>query len=138
MFWAHIGPVTASAPAFGTISTVPLSFAALAIAIATPECTVPMMHVDVVALDQLVDVVGGLGRIGLVVDLDVFDLAAAELAALLLDVQPEAVLDRDAQRRVGAAVRQHQADLELALLGVARAWRAARRQRPACRGMTRR
>lgn len=41
MFGAHIGPVTASAPALGTISSVPLSLAALAIAIATPECTVP-------------------------------------------------------------------------------------------------
>jgi hypothetical protein len=41
-------------------------------------------HVHVVALDQLVDVVGGLGRVGLVVDLDELDLAPAELAALLL------------------------------------------------------
>ena len=41
-------------------------------------------HVDLVALDQLVDVVGGLGRVGLVVDLEVLDLAAAELAALFL------------------------------------------------------
>ena len=69
-------------------------------------------HVDVVALDQLVDVVGGLGRVGLVVDLEVLDLAAAELAALLLHVELEAVLDRVAERGVGAAVRQHQADLD--------------------------
>ena len=41
MFGAHIGPVTASAPALGTISSVPVSLATLAIAIATPECTVP-------------------------------------------------------------------------------------------------
>ena len=41
MFGAHIGPVTASAPAFGTIEQRVVSFAALAIAIATPECTVP-------------------------------------------------------------------------------------------------
>ena len=41
MCWAHIGPVTASAPALGTISIVPLSRATLAIAIATPECTLP-------------------------------------------------------------------------------------------------
>ena len=41
MFDAHIGPVIASAPAFGTISKVPLSFAARAMASATPECTVP-------------------------------------------------------------------------------------------------
>jgi hypothetical protein len=41
MLGAHMGPVTASAPALGTMSTVPLSFAALAMAMATPECTVP-------------------------------------------------------------------------------------------------
>jgi hypothetical protein len=41
--------------------------------------------VDVVALDQLVDVVGGLARVALVVDLEVLDLAATELAALLVD-----------------------------------------------------
>jgi hypothetical protein len=39
-------------------------------------------HVDVVALDQLVDVVRGLGGVGLVVDLEELDLAAAELAAV--------------------------------------------------------
>ena len=33
MFCAHIGPVTASAPALGTMSRVPLSLAALAMAI---------------------------------------------------------------------------------------------------------
>src|SRR5690606_40476657 len=53
--------------------------------------------VDVVALDQLVHVVRGLGRRGLVVDLEVLDLAAAKLAAVLLDIQPEAVLDRFAE-----------------------------------------
>ena len=103
MFGAHIGPVTASAPAFGTISSVPLSFATLAIAIADARVHGADDDVDVVALDQLVDVVGGLGRVGLVVDLEVLDLAAAELAALLLNVQPEAVLDRGAERGVGAA-----------------------------------
>ena len=41
MFALHIGPVMASAPALGTISSVLLSLAALAIASATPECTVP-------------------------------------------------------------------------------------------------
>ncbi len=41
MFGAHIGPVIASAPALGITSSVLLSFAALAIASATPECTVP-------------------------------------------------------------------------------------------------
>ncbi len=41
MLGAHMGPVTASAPALGTIIRVPLSLATLAIAIATPECTLP-------------------------------------------------------------------------------------------------
>ena len=42
MLGAHIAPVTASAPALGTISRVPVSLATLAMAIATPECTVPI------------------------------------------------------------------------------------------------
>ena len=41
MLGAHMGPVTACAPAFGTTSSVPVSLATLAIAIATPEWTVP-------------------------------------------------------------------------------------------------
>ena len=41
MLGAHSGPVMASAPAFGTISSVLLSLATLAMAIATPEWTVP-------------------------------------------------------------------------------------------------
>ena len=114
MFGAHIGPVTASAPALGTISSVPVSLATLAIAIATPECTVPTITSTLSRLIELVDVVGGLGRIALVVDLDELDLAAAELAALLVHVQPEAVLDRRAERGEGAGVGQHQAHLELA------------------------
>ena len=43
MLGAHSGPVIASAPALGTISSVLLSLATLAIAIATPECTVPII-----------------------------------------------------------------------------------------------
>src|SRR5574340_996149 len=41
MFGAHKEPVMSSAPAFGTISVVPVWRATLAIASATPECTVP-------------------------------------------------------------------------------------------------
>ena len=41
MFGAHIGPVTARAPAFGITSSVLVSLATFAIAITTPECTVP-------------------------------------------------------------------------------------------------
>ena len=42
MFGAHIGPVIASAPAFGIMRSALLSRAAFAIASATPECTVPI------------------------------------------------------------------------------------------------
>ena len=41
IFAPHIGPVIASAPALGMMSSVFESFAAFAIASATPECTVP-------------------------------------------------------------------------------------------------
>ncbi len=41
MLGAHSGPVMSSAPALGMISSVLLSRATLAIASATPECTVP-------------------------------------------------------------------------------------------------
>src|SRR5690606_14545806 len=47
----------------------------------------------------------------LVVDANELDRLPAQLAALFLDVQPEAVLDRGAQRRVGSGVRQHETDL---------------------------
>ncbi len=71
--------------------------------------------VDVVALDQLVDVVDGFRRLGFVVDLEILELTPAELAALLLDVEAEPVLDRVAECRVRAGVRQHEPDLDLAL-----------------------
>ncbi|XQU67757.1 hypothetical protein OJJOAM_000488 [Cupriavidus sp. H18C1] len=71
-------------------------------------------HVDLVALDELVGVLGRLGRIRFIVDLEVLDLAPAQPAALLLHVHAEAVLDRRAERRVGAGVGQHEADLDLA------------------------
>ena len=71
--------------------------------------------VHVVALDQLVHVVDGLGRFRFVVDLEVLDFAAAERAALLLHVQAKAVLDRGTERRVGTGVGQHQPDLDLRL-----------------------
>jgi hypothetical protein len=41
---------------------------------ATPECTRADDDVHAVALDQLVDVVGGLGGVAFVVDLEVLDL----------------------------------------------------------------
>ncbi len=70
-------------------------------------------HIDLIALDEAIGVLGGLGRIGFVIHLEVFDLASAELAALLGNVELEAVLDGVAQRGKRAAVGQHEADLEL-------------------------
>src|SRR5690606_41025814 len=52
---------------------------------------------------------------------EVLDLAAAELAAVFLDIQPEAVLDGFAKLGVGAGVGQHQADPQL-VLGLGEAW----------------
>ena len=71
-------------------------------------------HIDVVALDQFVHVVGGFGRIGLVVDLHVLDLTATDLAALLGNKQAKTVFNRRAKRGVSAGIGQHQTDLEFA------------------------
>jgi hypothetical protein len=70
---------------------------------ATPECTVPTMTSTLSRLISLLT---------FVVDAEVLDLAPAELAALLLHVEPEAAFDGVAQRGEGAGERQHQADLE--------------------------
>ena len=82
--------------------------------------------VDLVALDELVGVVGRFGRIGFVVDNEILDLAAPEFSAVFLDRQ----LDRVAQRGVGPGVRQHQPDLDLLLLRE----RRFDRQRQTCDG----
>jgi hypothetical protein len=97
-----------------------LSRAALTMAIATPE---------LVTLDQLADVVGGLRRVALVVDLEVLQFAAGELAALFLHIELETLLDHVAERREGAGGRQHQADLDGGLLGLGRAGSAAQQRR---------
>ena len=65
----------------------------------------PTSRSTFVALDQLVGVLGGLGRIGFVIHREVLDLAATELAALLRHVLLEAVGDGIAQRRVGTGCR---------------------------------
>jgi hypothetical protein len=49
------------------------------------------------AVDELVDVVGRLGGLAFVVDLEVLHLAPAALAALLLHVELKAVFDRVAE-----------------------------------------
>jgi hypothetical protein len=89
MLGAHMRPVTASAPALGTISSVPLSLATLAMAMATPECTVPTSTSTLSRLTSLLTLSVALAGVALVVDLDELDLAAAELAALLGHIAAE-------------------------------------------------
>ena len=119
MFGAHIGPVTASAPALGTISSVPLSLAALAIAIATPECTVPTITSTLSRLISLLTLSVALAGSDSSSTLKYSISRPPSLPPCSLDVELEAVLDGHAERGEGAGVGQHQADLELALLGVA-------------------
>ena len=114
-FAAHSGPVISSAPALGMIRRVLLSRATFDIASATPECTVPTSTSTWSRFDELVCVVGRLGGIRFVVDREVLDLPPAELAALLVDRELEPVGDRGAERRERAGIRQHEADLDLAL-----------------------
>ena len=83
IFGAHSAPVAASSPALGMISSVPVSFAIFTMPICTPLVHGADQHVDLVALHQLVGVLRRLGRLGFVVDREVLDLAAAELAAAL-------------------------------------------------------
>jgi hypothetical protein len=73
-------------------------------------------HVDLVALHQLVRILDTLGGLGLVVDLEPFDLPATQLAAFFVDGHVDAIFDGHAQLRIGAGVRQHQADPNLAAL----------------------
>jgi hypothetical protein len=73
--------------------------------------------IHIVALDELVDVVGPLRGFRFVVDGEVLELPSAELAALLADIELETVLDRAPQRRIGAGIGQHEADLDLGGLG---------------------
>ena len=91
MFGAHWPPVAALAPAFGMISKVLLSRATFDHRHHHAGMHGADQHVDLVALHELVGVVGGLGRLGLVVDGEALDLAPAELAAVFLDRQIEAV-----------------------------------------------
>jgi hypothetical protein len=101
MFGAHMGPVTA----FGAgirhdEHACRDSLAALAIAVATPLCTVPIEHIDVVALDELVDVVGRLGEGSDSSSTFTNSISRpASLPPCSVDVELEAVLDGRAQLR---------------------------------------
>ncbi len=69
-------------------------------------------HVDLVALDEPVGVLGCVLGLGLVVELGEGDLAPPELAALLGDQNLDGGGDVLAQLGEGPRVGQHQADLE--------------------------
>ena len=66
--------------------------------------------IDLLAADEAIHVVGGSLWFRLIVDLHERHRTSAELAALLLDVEPEAVVDELAEFGEGARVRQHQAN----------------------------
>ncbi len=74
-------------------------------------------HVDFVALDELVSVLWRFGWFRFVVDGEVFQLAAAEFAAALVDGELKSVGDGGAELSIGAGVGQHQADADPLRLG---------------------
>ena len=71
-------------------------------------------HIYLVALDEFVDVVSRLGRVGFVIDLEVLDLATGDLATEFGDMLAKTVFNRGAQGGKGAGVGQHQTDFEFA------------------------
>ena len=70
-------------------------------------------HIDLVALDESVSIVGRLGWLGLVVHGEKFHIAPTKLTAVLLERDVEALCDRGAERRIGTGVREHQTDAQL-------------------------
>ena len=81
----------------------------------------PGMHradedIDLVARDQPVRVLRRLGRIGFVVDFEEIDFTSAEFPARLVKRELESVLDRGAELRVSACVRQHEPDTKFGRL----------------------
>ena len=120
MFGAHSNPVASLAPALGMINSVPLSRATFTIAVATPECTVPITTSTFSRADQPIHIGGGGLDLRLVVELHEEHVAAAELAALLIDQQPEAGIDESPEPGVCAGVGQHQPDLQRLALGQGR------------------
>ena len=116
MFGAHIGPVMSSAPAFGMISSVLLSRATFAIASATPECTVPISTSTLSRLISLLALSGAFAGSDSSSTVKYSISRPPSLPPCSCDRELEAVGDRGAERRVRSGIRQHQADLDLALL----------------------
>ena len=126
-FLAHRLRVTATAPAFGTMQSVPDSVTALWIAICTPEWTVPISTSTLSRLIRRSAFCRPELRLGFVVELDELDLAAAELAALFGEIHLDRVGDVLAELRERARIGQHQPDLD----GLRLSDRKARRERGA-------
>ena len=68
--------------------------------------------IDLLAVDELVHVVGAFRRFGLIVDHHIFNQTPAELAALLLHVLAECAIDILGERSIRARVRQHETDAQ--------------------------
>ena len=96
-----------------------MSFATLAIAIATPECTVPTSTSTLSRLISLLTLSVALAGSDSSSTLKYSISRPPSLPPCSCDVELEAVLDRVAERGVGAGVRQHQADLDRGVLGMA-------------------
>ena len=111
-FLAHSSRVTATLPALGTIVSVPLSDTTLWMPICTPEWTVPISTSTWSRLTRRSAFCGRVLGLGLVVELDELDLAAAELAALLRDQHLDGEVDVLAELGERARVGEHQADLQ--------------------------
>ena len=99
-----------------------VSRATFTIAMATPECTVPTTTSTFSRPTRRFMLSVAASGFELVIDLHERDRASAELAALLLDVETEAVVDELAELRERARVRQHEADLQRRALGDRRHW----------------
>jgi hypothetical protein len=67
-------------------------------------------------LDQLVGILRCLGRIGFVVDGEIFQLSPAQFTATLAHRELKAVGDRGAELSIGASVRQHDAHADFLAL----------------------
>jgi hypothetical protein len=96
------------------ISNVFESFAAFAIASATPECTVPTSTSTWSRLISLLTLSVAFDGSDSSSTLKYWISRPPSLPPCSWHVELEAALDHVAERRVGAAVRQHQADLDRA------------------------
>ena len=93
-------------------------------------------HIDLVALHQLVGVFDAFGRVRLIIDFEKLDLAATQLAALLVERHAKTVFNCHAQLGKGAGVGQHQPDPYFARLRMRKLWQKQASGRSANQGST--